>query len=786
MPASLRTLSPAMATQLRQHAAHTVPNLGRTHLSLLPHVYPAGHTFHLVDTELRLPHEAAIVFLDHQPTANWGHPCTYRLYHPDTGALISEHDASFPPNLAGDIDMELFHAPLAFTPQTTAPLIVNAPMQLVSSVSLVDEQRYAILFTSQISNRRHVEDVEFYWRLLTHRYGFTPSHIYVLCYNGTIGATDVGSGGIGNWAGDNTPYQMQVHAAATTANLQTVFNELATKLRPKDQLFIHTNNHGATTGLCVDSTTVITPVQFGTMLSGLPHLRSLIITMEQCYSGAFQSSVLTKSTAANTVFASAVPANKTSDGAAHFDPWAQMLARVFNGSTEAGAGLASNPLPDHDGVVPLSTACAWARTNDKSPGDDPQYADSPAGCGHAVNLALNPVRPSRAADLNGDHCAELLVSSPWGIGVLERSGNSLSALTMAANGTRLGDWLLNTADNSFGPMADYDGDGRPEVLISSPWGISILKITAGGQLAPIMMAANGTRFGGWLLNTADNRFGPAADFDGDGRAEILVQSPWGVGLLKLSGNTLTAPMMQPNGARFGGWLIDTGCNIFNHAADFDGDGRAELLAQSPWGIGLLKLSGATMVSLAMHANGSRLGGWLLDTLNNHIGRPADYDGDHRAELLITSPWGMSLLKLAGNAFTAPMMAPNGTRFGGWLFESPDNWFGPAADYDGDGHAELMILSDWGMGLLKLSGATMTAPMMQANGTRFGGWLLNTRDNQFGPAAVYYGAVTNEVLVKSPWGIGLLRQAGSTMVPTMMQPNGTRFGGWLLNTADNQF
>jgi hypothetical protein len=32
--------------------------------------------------------------------------------------------------------------------------------------------------------------------------------------------------------------------------------------------------------------------------------------------------------------------------------------------------------------------------------------------------------------------------------------------------------------------------------------------------------------GGWL-NTADNHLGPVADFDGDGRAEILVTSPWG-------------------------------------------------------------------------------------------------------------------------------------------------------------------------------------------------------------------------------------------------------------------
>jgi hypothetical protein len=77
-----------------------------------------------------------------------------------------------------------------------------------------------------------------------------------------------------------------------------------------------------------------------------------------------------------------------------------------------------------------------------------------------------------------------------------------------------------------------------------------------------MMAPNGTRFGEWLLNTADNHFTAVADFDGDRRAEISVTSPWGIGILKLSGSTLTAPMMAPNGTRFGGWLLNTEDNHF--------------------------------------------------------------------------------------------------------------------------------------------------------------------------------------------------------------------------------
>jgi hypothetical protein len=189
-----------------------------------------------------------------------------------------------------------------------------------------------------------------------------------------------------------------------------------------------------------------------------------------------------------------------------------------------------------------------------------------------------------------------------------------------------------------------------------------------------MLQPNGTRFGGWLLNTADNQFGPVADYDGDGRQEILVTSPWGVGILKLNGGTMIALMLQPNGTRFGGWLLNTADNRFGLAADYDGDRTDEVFVSSPWGVGILKLAGTTMTALMLQPNGTRFGGWLLNTADNHFVATGPMVGGTNPGVLVASPWGLGVLELSGDTMNAAMLQPNGTRFGGWLLNTADNTF----------------------------------------------------------------------------------------------------------------
>jgi hypothetical protein len=791
MADTLAILDDAVAVKIKLAALAGLSSVDAKTVSLAisAEVYAQGRVFNLVDTKMTVREAAALVFIDRHPGANWGHPCTYHFYNPATGALLYQEDALFPPNLAGGTVLSVFHAPSARAiPAATATvspvvaeLLVPLPPQPVVSSAI--QQRYAILWTSQISDRRHVEDLEFMWRTLVNLYGFTPGNIYVLCYNGTLGSVDYNP--LGNWAGNNTPYQMHIYAAATVANLQAVMNALAGKLKPKDLLLVHTNNHGSPNGLCVDNSSVITPNQFATMIAGLPVCRTLIVTMEQCYSGAFQGPVLQTSTATNTVFASAVPANLESAGAAHFDPWAEDLIAALDGAMPSGAALANKPTSNFDGLISIKAACDWAKLTDTGTGDAPQYGDNPAGCGASIFLGTEPVRANQTGDVNADGCVEVVVTSPWGLGILEQLGPTFICLVLAPNGTRFGQWLLNTADNVIAGLADFEGNNQAGILMTSPWGLGILQLS-GSTLTSTVMVPNGTKIGGWTLDTTADYFGPLADYDGDGRAEILVTGPSGIGVLKPSGTTLTALAAQPNGTRLGQWLFEYNANTIGPAGDYNGDGKIEVLITSPWGVGILQLSGNTFACPMLQPNGTRFGGWLLDTSNNNLGRSADYDGDGADEILATSPWGIGILKVAGSTMNSVMLAPNGTRFGNWLFNSPDDIIGPASTYTGTKQAGLMVSSAWGIGVLQLSGGTLGAPAMQPNGTRLGSWLLDTSNNRFGEAASYDGVPATGLLVTSPWGIGILKVAGNSFTSSLLQPNGTRFGGWLLNTADNQF
>ena len=89
--------------------------------------------------------------------------------------------------------------------------------------------RYAVMINGGYEDRFWT-DVELTYDMLTNGYGFTPSDIYLLNHNGTDPL-------------DNNPQGM-IDYSATLENVQTVFNELASKVDADDEVFIWITDHG--------------------------------------------------------------------------------------------------------------------------------------------------------------------------------------------------------------------------------------------------------------------------------------------------------------------------------------------------------------------------------------------------------------------------------------------------------------------------------------------------------------------------------------------------------------
>lgn len=305
--------------------------------------------------------QTIMAFVDDAPLYNWAHPCRYILHDAETGEIYDEVNAQFPPYV---LDKEVpktfkaFHTPVVMAKPTYYKLDFRPIWRFRWA-----GERYAILF-SGMSNNRHTNDLEFAYRTLIQVYGFSPANITVLNYDGTLNYS-------GNpqpatlWPGDNTAYTMPVNGQGTKAKLLTAINSLKSKLKPDDMLFIHTNNHGGHNGTesdlcCYPSWDSLGVEEFSNKLAELPVYRCLMVMMEQCHSGGFNSAVIAKSTASNTSIASACIEPNNSIGGPDFDPFARDWISAMFGHDPSGNALSYNPDGSGNGQVSAKEAFDYA------------------------------------------------------------------------------------------------------------------------------------------------------------------------------------------------------------------------------------------------------------------------------------------------------------------------------------------------------------------------------------------------------------------------------------------
>jgi hypothetical protein len=360
-----------------------------TNLYLRSEVYRAGEVIQPGRADIVVPRDSVMVFADDEPSKNWGHRCRYLLHDPKTGDLTEEIPALLPPTLDFGAHFVPFHTPASVAAVSAErwPIVAFPPW-------LFDDPArrwYAILYSGASMNR-HVNDIEFLYRVLVNVYRIPKSHITVLSYDGTLAYNDANwqryTGTIGNWPGNGTAYQMKINGAGRRSDLLDAIAAVGERLGPNDNLLLHTNNHGNTVN---GGSTIIsydgddtTESDLANAVGALPAFGSLMVMMEQCFSGGFIDPIIDNSPAACTSVATAVDANTSSDGGADFDPFALAWINAMNGSHTDGSALSPAPAKNADGFVTARNAFDYAKLTDTGPDDNPQFsADS---CGAAATL----------------------------------------------------------------------------------------------------------------------------------------------------------------------------------------------------------------------------------------------------------------------------------------------------------------------------------------------------------------------------------------------------------------
>ncbi|MBI5536285.1 MAG: VCBS repeat-containing protein [Deltaproteobacteria bacterium] len=164
--------------------------------------------------------------------------------------------------------------------------------------------------------------------------------------------------------------------------------------------------------------------------------------------------------------------------------------------------------------------------------------------------------------------------------------------------------------DGFPAIADFDADGKPELVVAASGNVRVLDAATGDAIATATLSGG--------------RGGPPviADFDGDGKIDVGVQQSTGCSFsmfaVDIAAKTITEKWNAP--------LKECSGFFTSSAFDFDGDGAVEVLAHDDCFVSVLNgADGAVMMTLpASHAT------WT------EFVSVADVDGDLSADLLFSA------------------------------------------------------------------------------------------------------------------------------------------------------
>ena len=210
-------------------------------------------------------------------------------------------------------------------------------------------------------------------------------------------------------------------------------------------------------------------------------------------------------------------------------------------------------------------------------------------------------------DFDGDGAPDLLFFAPGQLAIAPGS-----ALRAGPGALTLVPWATLPDGATFAASGDFDGDGKADVAVVDPSGVSLW--LAADSVLPLSVAPPA------------QASAAAGDADGDGHADLVWISADGASLWRIGGGGLidTTSVTLPEGASFGAF------------ADLDGDGAAELaLRTAPDALTRLQAVAPFASAVEPAPSGATLAGC------------GDYDGDGTRDRLWSDATGLRIATASG-------------------------------------------------------------------------------------------------------------------------------------------